>query len=460
MKKKLMIICTVIALITSIPNNAHALIIDASTLAAKISEWVGKLTEATTKITQQVSQIKQMTSQGFNKENLFNIAQHYMSRNGDALLKIKMEKIVEGTKKKNREKIDEEKTLYVDNKNLYYDEKIGIMDESIQKTEEELQKKQEERDEKKVETDIKKNYYETVKNDFAKEPKALDDYKNAWMQYEELVVVCNELDDLLETLKKQKTVLEEEKKKVGTEEDPEYMLYEKRLEELDSEKEEADGDEDAILNKSSEEDEEWDSEKVVDDFSPTEEDYNAFLARYFYNPEDLSSAENNDFGETKTDAEIKSDERVKHQTKIDAAMRERRFLLVNSAAHLLQVTATLRREIPERSETIDEIFQNTPAASGELEAISSYSATRIESMKALLMYAKLQSARLQYMAAKKLLSLDVIKVPNNEEIPYTEFNLERYILTQEDVDKAIEEANTENSAIKELEEKNVNAGDD
>lgn len=445
MKRKLAIICIITVLAASTPQNAQALILDFPTLASKISEWVGKLTEATTKITQQVSQVKQMSSQGFNKEELFGIAQEYATDYGKNLLQVKMKKVVEGTKKKNKDKIETEKETYVTTKNAYYDEKIAIMDESIQETKAAKAEKQSERTQKLAEVNQKKSYYESVKGNLSEEPKAFDEYMKAEMEYQELDAVCKELDELLATLEDQKSVLEEEKAKVGTSEDPDYVAYEKRLEEMDSEIEEADGEggKDEIVTKSGGPDVEWDDEDIVEEYTPTEKDYTEFLERYFYNPEDLSSAG--------------ADARISHQTKIDAVTRERRFLLVNSAAHLLQVSATLRREIPVRSEVIDEMFQNTPQSTGELEAISSYSATRIESMKALLMYAKLQSARLQYMAAKKLLSVDAIKVPNGT---YAEFNLDKYILTKEDVDKAIKEANTANSAVTDVEDSyEVNAGD-
>ncbi len=445
MKKKTAIICLIIGLATGNANPANALILDAPTLAAKISEWVGKITDATTKVTQQVSQVKQMTSQGFNKEELFSIAEEYASSYGKDLLKTKMKKIVDGTKKKNRDKMETEKEAYVEAQNAYYEEKIGIMDDSIKETENARNEAQTARTQKQAEVDQKKSYYESVKGNLSKEPKAYDEYMKAQMEYDELDKTCQEFDVLLENLEMQRSVLQEEKAKVGTSDDPQYALYEKRLEEMDKEIEEADGEggKEEIVNKSSGNEAEWDDENVVKDFSPTEKDYTDFLERYFYNPEDLSAAG--------------GDARIEHQTKIDAVTRERRFLLVNSAAHLLQVSATLRREIPVRSEIIDEMFQNTPKSTGELEAISSYSATRIENMKALLMYAKLQSARLQYMSAKQLLSIDAIKVPNGN---YSDFNLEKYILTKEDVDKAIEEANTANSGVTSVEDNyEVNAGD-
>ena len=442
MKKAILIICMTLGIYISSIHPAQALIIDASALAAKISEWVGRIADATTKISQQVSQVKQMSSQGFNKEELYNIAEEYATEYGKNLLQTKMKKVVEGTKKKNKDKLETDKEAYVTSKNLYYDEKIAIMDESIKETETTKTQKQSELMLKKAEVNQKKDYYESVRGQLSIEAQAYDEYIKAEMEYQELETACKELDELLLSLETQKSKLEEEKAKVGTSDDPEYVLYEKRLEEMEQEVEEADGEGGAedIVNKSGGNDAEWDDENIVNSFSPTEKDYTDFIKRYFYNPEDLSASGSN--------------ARVENQTKIDAATRERRFLLVNSAAHLLQVSASLRREIPVRSEIIDEMFQNTPKAPGELEAISSYSATRIESMKALLMYAKLQSARLQYMAAKQLLKTNVSKVPNGE---YLKFDLEKYILTKEDVDNAIEEANKTSKNIDDTFK--VNVGD-
>ena len=72
--KRLLIATALIFSLAFRPVPAEALIIDAPTLAAKISEWAGKLADASTQITTHVSQAKQMTSQGFNKEELFGLA--------------------------------------------------------------------------------------------------------------------------------------------------------------------------------------------------------------------------------------------------------------------------------------------------------------------------------------------------------------------------------------------------
>ena len=418
--KRLLIATALIFSLAFRPVPAEALIIDAPTLAAKISEWAGKLADASTQITTHVSQAKQMTSQGFNKEELFGLAKEYATENGKKLVQEKMKKVVEGTKKKNKDKLQAEQDAYIEGRNLYYDEKIGIVEESIKETRS-----------------------ESVKHIPGEAEKAQDEYMTAQMEYDALVAACTELDTLAITLESQRDTLENEKAKVGTSEDPQYVSYQTRLKELDADKE----DETFVSKVADEEDIEWSMKSnpdIVNQFTPTEEDYKKFIERYFYDPEELDSA-------------LGDEGRIMHQTKIDAVARERKYLLTNTAAHLLQVTATLRREIPVRTEVIDEMFKNTPKATGELEAISSYSATRIENMKALLMYAKLQSARLQYMAARELLNLNGVKTPNGT---YKDFDLEKYILTKEYVDKIVKEADTANNAVTAVEENYKVNGED
>lgn len=68
MKKQLIATALIFSLALG-PKPAAALIIDAPTLAAKISEWAGKLADASTQITTHVSQAKQMTSRASIRKN-------------------------------------------------------------------------------------------------------------------------------------------------------------------------------------------------------------------------------------------------------------------------------------------------------------------------------------------------------------------------------------------------------
>lgn len=238
--KRLLIATALIFSLAFRPVPAEALIIDAPTLAAKISEWAGKLADASTQITTHVSQAKQMTSQGFNKEELFGLAKEYATENGKKLVQEKMKKVVEGTKKKNKDKLQAEQDAYIEGRNLYYDEKIGIVEESIKETRSLQTSKESERDQKRAEVQQKKAKYESVKHIPGEAEKAQDEYMTAQMEYDALVAACTELDTLAITLESQRDTLENEKAKVGTSEDPQYVSYQTRLKELDADKEDRD----------------------------------------------------------------------------------------------------------------------------------------------------------------------------------------------------------------------------
>ncbi len=424
-----------IILITTVfyTNPAQALMIDAATLIAKISEWVNKVNEATTKISQQVAQVKQMSSQGFNKKALAELAETYIQNYGSSLLEAnKMEENVGSTKDKNKKAIEDERDLYKENRQQYSDEKITVEEHNLAEVTKLYQTTTLELNRKKIETEQKKKIYEQAIGT-PQEEQAYNEYMTVLMEYERLMFAESELRNQMKGHRDSIKGLKEEKEKIGTNADPIYKKYQERIDALSANN--TDANEDAFIGTvEAEEDDEWDKEKTMEKYELKEEDYENFMKYYFYDPSNLG----ND---------------TEYQTKIDAVIRNRRYLLINSAVHLLQVSATLRREIPVRTEVIDEMFQNTPQAPGELEAISSYSATKIENMKALLMYAKLQAARLQYVAARELQNVSVAKKKSEED--YSTFDLEKYILTKEYIDQAITEAETTNKELEaQLELKN------
>lgn len=436
MKKVTVSLVCFLMLSTAVP--AQALIIDGATLAAKISEWVGKVSDASTKLSQHVSQAKQLSSQGINKEALFGIGKDYFNEYASPWIKKNVKEIVKGTKQKNLEAMEAEKETYVTARNEYFDKKIEMTQKSIDDTTATRKEKESERNKVKSKMESAEQKYEEVKFVPGESEKAYDEYITLKMEYDALETACEELAALEDELLAQLSILESEKAKVGTDADPQYVTYQNRIDELKKEDEE---DESSFVDKTEGNEElEWsmkNQDDIVDRFSPTEQDYTDFIGRYFYDPEELGVS-GGDQG------------RLEHQTKIDAVARDRKYLLVNAAAHMLQVTASLRREVPVRTYMADELFANTPKSANELEAISSYSATRIENMRALLMYAKLQSARLQYMAARALLNAEGVKTPDGT---YNEFNLEKYILTKEYVDEIVNEAEASNEAVAAAEEK-------
>jgi hypothetical protein len=100
----------------------------------------------------------------------------------------------------------------------------------------------------------------------------------------------------------------------------------------------------------------------------------------------------------------------------------------------MQVTATLRADATSRRILIEEFTKTTVEGEGETESISSYSATKIEYIRALLLYAKMQTAKLQYLAAKEIIDLNETKSFEQSDIKnYMNNDLKRWQLTTKDV---------------------------
>jgi len=429
MKKTVVVVITALSLVFAEVRPASALIIDASTLAAKISEWVQKIAEATNKIAQQGVQTELFDIQGFNMDSLRDLVLKYGRQEAKILISGKMKKLIKARKEKDKKAMEREQKDYKDGKNEYYDQKIEMAEASINEIETQTAAKNARLGAVKAELETLYMDLATAKAQAEADPRRDSDV----MQIENKIFVLEsekkelesaiyELEVMLLDVENQRDRIKEEKDKVGTSEDAEYTMYQNRIEKMES----IADDDPGFVNPGDEtsKDQRWDDTTLMEHYKLTEQHFEDFMDRYFYDPNTLSGTD---------DAA-----RVAHQSKIDEINRQRRYLLTNSAAHLLQVTATLRREIDVRKRTNDEVYQNIEKASGEQEAITTYSQSRIENAKAILMYAKLQAARLQYMAARELLSLSVDKVPH---APYAEFNLEKYILTKEEVDELEKKAN-------------------
>jgi hypothetical protein len=165
---------------------------------------------------------------------------------------------------------------------------------------------------------------------------------------------------------------------------------------------------------------------------PSADTYKEFLNTYFYNTEVEDSEKENKFKSYQADIEI--------------ITRTRRYLVVNTAAHLLQVAATTRREIPTRSQNIKDSYQQTSQSENELTAITAYTNTKIEAARALLLYAKLLSAKLQYQSAHKLVDIDLQKAWKDEDTTYKQYenlDLNNFIMTKEFVQSLLPKAKVE-----------------
>ena len=424
MRKNKILSILVVSVLIIYAQPAHALIIDPSAIAQVITKYTKIIQDVTKNITQKANQIKQYTAQGFGKDELFGVAKEYATNYGKQFLDKKLEKTVEGTKEKNSKVLKSEMELYVNNRKVFFDEKITITQKNKSETEGKRAAKIGEVISLTNEINVLKQTYESVKNDSNKEPDAFMKLQKAIAALDAAKKAASELDTHGLTLDGYLDQLKEQRNKVGTDNDVQYKIYKDRLEQLKKTEE----DETFVVKLKEGGVDEWDDPRVAKEFSPNEQDYKKFLTRYFYNPEEAGS------------------ELLNHQTKIDSVMRERRYLLTNTAAHLLQVTATLRREVPARAEIMQKIYSQVPGATAELDTISGYGSTRIENAKVLLMYAKLQSAKLQYRAASELMTLDGKKIPNPD-FSIKDFDLGKYVLTSEIVDKVAKKLKETNSSL-------------
>lgn len=422
MKKIAIYILSISLLVSANVKPAEALILDPAALAAKISDWVGKINDAVSKVTQQISQVKQMAAQGFNKEALFGAFGDFLGKYGEKLIQQTRANIERSTKEKERQNLSEEKEQYAESSKKYYETKQKVIDENTKEAQSELSTSQKELSKLGVEEKQKK--YEQLVSKEASEEQINDAY-NEWqvakMRGEDLQQRIDEYKIKIDEMKEEKEKVAEEASKIGTSEDPEYQAYEERLQAMDASTEE-----EVDVNASTEElEEQWDTQGILEKVTVDNDTYVAFIDKYFYNEENITNSDNN---------------LVAAQTETDRVMRERKQLLVNTSAHLLQVTASLRREIPKRSSHVKEMFDGVRSTDSEFQAVGYYSSTRIENARALLMYAKLLSAKLQYMAAKDLLVIDAHRTFMSDE-DFSKFDLAKYKLTDAYVNNIKEQSN-------------------
>ncbi len=422
MKKKLALLIILNTLFFT--SNAQALMLDPAIWISKISGWVQKQADAVLKIQQQVSKIKQITSQGSTKEFLLGKALNYASKASGEYFTGLTEALIENSKGKSQETMTAEMDTYVEGQGEYSDAKIAIIEANLEEAKSNLIDKKVDLIAANTKVDLLYEAYLEVKGTVGVEDAALTAYLVAVAQRDEIILDISELEYLVDELEEQLQSYEDEKAEIGTEDDVKYMKFMERLDQLEN----IAANDELYQVEIDIEQYEWDSEDVVSSISPTNEDFTDFIEFYFLDPNSI-------------DQEDGGKRRIAYQTRTDRATRERRFLATNTAIHLMQVSATARREIPQRISAADEMFNSTTDSDGELEAIGSYSATKVQNMRALLLYAKLLSVKLQYSAANELLITDIEKEMDSDR-DYTKFNLGYYKLTLDDVEELGEKANT------------------
>ncbi|MBE6463240.1 MAG: hypothetical protein E7005_05755 [Alphaproteobacteria bacterium] len=410
---------------------ADALILDPMSLSAKISDWMGKVTDAVTKITQQISQIKQTATQGFSKLDVFKKGKEYLKKYKGKILSKSDKAIVEDTKSKEKGQLEDDKQQYQKTSQMYYETKQNVLKDNKTELETDLKKTKTEIKIAEQNLKIQKTQYETIKansDDVEEISKARDKYDEAQSKLDELVLRQKELEANITELEKSSELLDKEASIIGTSADPEYKAYEDRIKALDASK-----DEEVNIGAGDVNDLNWDDENLIENFTIKEDEYKKFIKKYFY-------SEFNITGDV---------DKLAYQTEMDKVTRNRKHLVVNSAIHLLQVTATIRRELPERTNLIKEMYDGVRSTDSEFQAIGYYSGTKVENMRALLLYAKLQSAKLQYIAAKDLLTVEPRRRGNVDEEEYEGFDLGKYKLTDSYVKAIEDEGNIGIDAFKE-----------
>ena len=424
MKKLAIYILSISLLVSANVKPAEALVLDPAALTAKISDWVGKINDAVTKVTQQISQIKQMAAQGFSKEDLFGAFGEFLGKVGEDLMRKHRERVAKSTKEKEKENLANEQEQYLESSEKYYETKQKVVEENLKEANTLKSKTDQEMKSKEKEVENKESQYASLVKEKAKDEKinkAFDEWQVAKMELEELQQKASELKEKVDELNKEEEKIAKEASKIGTEDDPEYQAYQERLNAMD-----ASEDKEVDVDASKEElEEQWDTDGILEKMTVSNDTYKAFIDKYFYNEQNISKGDNL---------------LVASQTETDRVMRDRKQLLINTSTHLLQVTASLRREIPERSQRVKEMFEGVISTDSEFQAIGYYSSTRIENARALLMYAKLLSAKLQYMAAKDLLVIDAHRTSMSGE-DFSRFNLAKYKLTDAYVKTIQEQSN-------------------
>jgi len=410
---------------STIKTASAQIVLDPGQLGGKVSDFVQKIQDAAGKITQQINQIKMAASQGFSlgdladlKGKFYNIATGFLSD--------KISKLVSGTSEKEQAALQADVDTYKETRTQLFDAKIEETNASIEKMETES-------DTKKSEAKAKENECARLRDEANSETDIALQSEKKGAVYKcqmELSRINTEISDLEQgkrNMKKQKTELKKQRSIVGTDEDEGYKQRVARVEAL---KEAAKKEEDGFIAAAEHSggDKEWDSEEATKDI-----DFDAvaksFVEKYFYDPENL-----------------KGTTTVNYQSNLDRIYRERRYLFVNTAAHLLQVATSIRREIPERTMAIDAYANESAAGANETTAMASYAATRVETIKALVLYAKLLSVKLQYLATRDLLQADSKKEyidKNTGQIKnFGDFDLEKYIVDEDYINAILEDANT------------------
>lgn len=429
MRKIVLAITSVILLNVGSAKPAYSgLVIDPSIIAQSIGGNTQVIYDTAVQGIQQANMIKQAATQGLN----LNLFKTLFSAGLFADARIETFKpMVNSTKGKNKELLKQELDLQGAAAKAEKGKKVEIVKADIAKDQANLENKKSERLIRKKAMDRAEQKYQQLRGSgTVEEVKALDEYYKEKNEYEKLGA---DISDLEASIDRQKTILQELVEmamKAGTDADPKYHDMNERLKIIQNE----DKDTGMISYGETEEDKDWGKVMELDNYTVAPKDYQDFIKAYFFEQEDDA------FTNLKKDANLRL-ARQQHQAKGDKVERQRKYLVINTAAHLLQVSATIRRELPIRENRAKDWFEQAKKSSSEIEASTAYSNSRVENIRAMVLYARLLAAKLQYLAAKEIHLASPQKQGKIEENDFGKFDLEKYILTEEDIKKLIDDSN-------------------
>lgn len=442
-KVTLTIICAVLLSISGSKPAVSALILDPAAIAQNIGGTTQTIYDMVTQEILQDGMVKQLYTQGFSlaglkdminsklRDMLSGQLKHAAGTVRGSLLKPQ----VKSTKEKELELLNQERDLYAEAAKVNVGEKLKIAEKDKTETETMLAKKRRELTEKEANLNQAKAARERVRGKGGREEIiAVDNQEKAQSEYNKVLNDIQELEKLLQEKRKQVELLQGELSIIGTPNDPKWQNMNKRVETLENEDEDAGIIIDTSIGDEGKKD--WAKLEDVDGFNISDKKYKEFIKAYFYEP---SADAYTDLHQGKA----LQDKQQEFEAMQDKILRQRKYLVINTAAHLLQVSATIRREKPMRESVVKEWFELAKGEPSEMEAKVAYSNTRIESSRALLLYARLLAAKMQYNAAKEINEFPLEKYGKIADNDYSTIDLGKYVLTVEEIMEAIKNSSVD-----------------
>lgn len=379
----------------------------------------------------QSGMLKQLQTQGFSVASLRNLLTGPLGRFGfNKLLNVfNNKKEAKNTKKKEIELLEQEQALYVEAAKANAAAKLEIAEKQADETASLLSKKRNELYQKESNLRNAESTREQARSIGGQEEiNAIDALDTARSEYLKVQADIEELSAQLQGQKRTEKLVRDEQSVIGTDKDPLYQSKNKRKEALKKEQD----NNNIVVAENADNKIDWANIKMeeLSKYVMTDEDYKEFIKQYFYEPS--------------ADAYMKllqgkelENAQIKHDGMEKSVERNRKMLVRDTMVHLLQVSATIRREKPVREALAKKWFDEAKETQDEITATTAYSNTRIENSRALLLYAKLLAAKMQYNAAKEIEQFGLEKLGKIEDNNYSYIDLSKYLLTNEELIEAI-----------------------